>query len=126
MATSYFSISFAVGDGDVSAAGHHPGNDTHSVGKNDRAFGGRFPKLSGEYFIVKGEHKGQSDDVGSVGVIDDPVTSVCQLFLDLVIHQMCGQLACGTAAVYKTPAYAVFFTLSVDLDNGDAVGGIEE
>ena len=107
------------GHGNISAARHHPGHNAHSVGENDGAFGGRLPKLAGEDLIVERKHECQSNDICGVCMVYNAVASLCQPFFDLVVHKVGGKLARGAAAVFKSPAYSVFFSAAVDFDDGD-------
>ena len=114
----------AGGQGDVSAAGHHPRHNAHAAGEHHGALGRALPQGAGEIAVGQGQDEGHRDDVGGVGVVDHAVLAVRGLGADAVVHVVAGELAGGLAAVHQAPADAVGIALVIDLDHADGILGI--
>ena len=114
------------GQGDVSAAGHHPRHNAHAAGEHHGALGGSLPQRTGELAIRQGQHEGHGDDVGGMRMVDHAAGTIGGSHADRVVHEVAGELAGGTAAVDQAPHNAVAVALVVDLHHADAVLGIKD
>ena len=105
----------------IGAARHHPLNNAHAAGEYNRTFGGALPQRSCYILGVKRHNIGERDYVGGVRVVDNAVLAVCSRFSHAVVHKVARELACGSAALFKSPYDAVAVAGVVYLDNADIV-----
>ena len=102
---------------DGTSAGNHPRNHADTGGEDNRTFRHHFPDLTGENFIRKRKDEGQCDGIDGMAVIDHTMGTIRHTEFDFVIHQMCGDLTGGTAAIFQTPANTVIGAGFIQFDN---------
>lgn len=81
--------------GNVGAARYHPGADTYAFGEDHRGLAGALPQGTAEIPVCEGQDVGQSNDVGGVAVVDDPVGAIGGGLVHTVVHEMAGELTGG-------------------------------
>ena len=108
-------------NGNLSSARNHPGDNADSVREDYRTLRSHLPEFSGKCLRCQGEHKGQSDGIGRMAVVNHPISAACQFLFDLMVHQVRGELGSRSSAALQAPDKAVILPLVVNLDHSHGI-----